>query len=136
MTSRAVAGIRAGAPTHPPGYYADFAVLSDDFFFEIPEGRIPGIEALLTVVGGRVVHAAGFLEVLAPAVPLVQPSRSPIAHFGGYQAGHGCDRSGLRQAEGVRDAATESAEHLRWRQRPGRATGAHRPVDTFDPCFR
>ncbi|WP_263973600.1 amidohydrolase family protein [Streptomyces canus] len=44
-----------------PGYYADFAVLSDDFF-EIPEERIPEIEALLTVVGGRVVHDCRLLR--------------------------------------------------------------------------
>ncbi|SFF55590.1 amidohydrolase family protein [Streptomyces mirabilis] len=117
-----------------PGYYADFAVLSDDFF-EIPEERIPEIEALLTVVGGQVLHAVDFSEGLAPAAPLVQPDWSPIAHFGGYQADHGSGRSGLRQAEGVRDAAAESAEHLRWRQRTGRATDGHRPLDTFDPCF-
>ncbi|WP_329295650.1 amidohydrolase family protein [Streptomyces sp. NBC_01455] len=77
-----------------PGYYADFAVLSDDFF-EIPEERIPEIEALLTVVGGRVVHTAGFFEGLAPAVPLVEPQWSPVVHFGGYQAGHGPVRSRL-----------------------------------------
>ncbi|MEU9455047.1 amidohydrolase [Streptomyces sp. NPDC048277] len=117
-----------------PGYYADFAVLSDDFF-EIPEERIPEIEALLTAVGGRVVQAAGFFEGLAPAAPPVQPHWSPIAHFGGYQAGHGRDRCGLRQAEGVRDAAAESFEQLRWRQRTGRAADGHRPLDTFDPCF-
>jgi len=93
-----------------PGYYADFAVLSDDFF-EIPEERIPEIEALLTVVGGRV--AVGFFEGLAPRMPLAQPDWSPVAHFGGCQAGRGRVRSGLRQAEGVRDAAAESAEHLR-----------------------
>ncbi|MFF0087584.1 amidohydrolase family protein [Streptomyces canus] len=75
MTSGAVAGICAGAPTHPPGYYADFAVLSDDFF-EIPEGRIPGIEALLTVVGGRVVHAAGFLVDVKSDLPRFVIARS------------------------------------------------------------
>ncbi|MFD7999636.1 amidohydrolase family protein [Streptomyces mirabilis] len=117
-----------------PGYYADFAVLSDDFF-EIPEERIPEIAALLTAVGGRVVHAVGFFEGLAPAAPLVQPDCSPIAHFGGCQAGHASGRSGPRQAEGIRDTAAESAEHLRWRQRTGRATDGHRPLDTFDPCF-
>ncbi|MFJ9566316.1 amidohydrolase [Streptomyces fuscichromogenes] len=117
-----------------PGCYADFAVLTDDYF-EIPEERIPEIEALLTVVGGRIVHAAGFFEGLAPAAPPVRPDWSPIAHFGGYQADHGCGRSGLRQAEGVRDAAAESAEQLQWRQRTGRATAGHRPLDTFDPCF-
>jgi hypothetical protein len=86
-------------------------------------------------VGGRIVHAADFFEGLAPAAPPVRPDWSPIAHFGGYQAGHASDRSGLRQAEGVREAAADSAEHLRWRQRTGRATDGHRPLDSFDPCF-
>ena len=144
MTSMPVAGIRAATPAQPADLvlrnakiYADFAVLSDDYF-AIPEERIPEIEALLTVVGGRVVHAVGFFEGLAPPAPPVQPDWSPIAHFGGYQAGPGVDRSGLRQAEGVRDAAAESAEQLRWRQRTGRATDGTRPLDSFgpfDPCF-
>lgn len=68
-----------------PGYYADFAVLSDDFF-EIPEERIPEIEALLTVVGGRVVHTAGFFEGLAPAVP--SSSRSGV---------RSCTSAGIRR---------------------------------------
>jgi hypothetical protein len=93
-----------------------------------------GLHFVLTVVGGRVVHAVGFFEGLAPAAPLVQPDWSPIAHFGGHQAGHGCGRCGPRQADGVQDAAA-SAGHLRWRQRTGRATDGHRPLDTFDPCF-
>jgi hypothetical protein len=48
---------------------------------------------------------------LTPAAPLVQPGWSPIAHFGGHQAGHGCGRCGPRQADGVQDAAAASAEH-------------------------
>lgn len=115
------------------GYHADFAVLSDDFF-EVPEERIPEIEALLTVVGGRVVHAAGFLEGQAPPVPPVRPNWSPFGHFGGYQAGHAPGPRGLRQAEGVRDAAAESAEHLGWRQRTGRAGDGRPRPDAFDPC--
>ncbi|MEU8928832.1 amidohydrolase [Streptomyces sp. NPDC048409] len=116
-----------------PGCYADFAVLSDDYF-EICEERIPEIESLLTVVGGRAVHAGGFLEGLAPPAPPVRPQWSPVAHFGGYRTGHGPGRSGLRQAEGVRDAAAESAEHLLWRQRTGRAGHASRQSDPFGPC--
>ncbi|WP_460063017.1 hypothetical protein [Streptomyces sp. YKOK-I1] len=86
-------------------------------------------------MGGRVVHAVDFFEGLTPPVPPVQPDWSPIAHLGGHQAGHSSDRSGLRRAECVQDAAAESAEHLRRRQRTGRAGDGHRPLDTFDPCF-
>ncbi len=39
------------------GCYADLAVLSDDYF-AVPDDEIAGISADLTVVGGRVVHAA------------------------------------------------------------------------------
>ena len=51
-----------------PGYYADFAVLSEDYF-AIQENRIPEIGALLTVAGGWVVYAAGFFGGLARPRP-------------------------------------------------------------------
>jgi len=38
-----------------PGYLADLAVLSDDYF-SVPEERIPEIKSVLTIVGGRIVH--------------------------------------------------------------------------------
>jgi predicted amidohydrolase YtcJ len=41
-----------------PGARADLAVLSDDYF-SVPAEDIAGITSLLTVVGGRPVHAAG-----------------------------------------------------------------------------
>ncbi|MBE0598988.1 MAG: amidohydrolase [Desulfuromonadales bacterium] len=74
-----------------PGMYADFAVLSDDYF-SVPEERIKRIESLLTVVGGRVVYAAGPFAGLGeglepPPLPPVSPAWSPVAHFGGYQSG-------------------------------------------------
>ncbi len=40
-----------------PGYFADLAVLSDDYF-GVPEDEIPSIRSELTVVGGQVVHAS------------------------------------------------------------------------------
>lgn len=45
------------------GMLADLAVLSDDLF-EIEEKDIPRITALLTIVGGRVVHATGQFATL------------------------------------------------------------------------
>ena len=72
-----------------PGMYADFAVLSEDYF-SVPEERIKGIESLLTVASGKVVYAAepfgGLGDGLTPP-PLapVSPAWSPVAHFGGYQ---------------------------------------------------
>ncbi|NUP47313.1 MAG: amidohydrolase [Catenulispora sp.] len=41
-----------------PGMLADFAVLSADYF-SVPEEELAGLESVLTVVGGRVVHEGG-----------------------------------------------------------------------------
>ena len=74
-----------------PGQFADFAVLSDDYF-SAPEEQIKKIESLLTVVGGKVVHAAPgeLLDQLdegmrPPELPPVSPAWSPVAHFRGDQ---------------------------------------------------
>jgi predicted amidohydrolase YtcJ len=68
-----------------PGQYADFAVLSEDYF-TVSEERIGNLQSLLTVVDGNVVYAAKPFEALAPpALPAVSPAWSPVAHFGGYQ---------------------------------------------------
>jgi predicted amidohydrolase YtcJ len=40
------------------GKYADLAVLSDDYL-TVPEQRIRKIESVMTLVGGRIVHATG-----------------------------------------------------------------------------
>jgi predicted amidohydrolase YtcJ len=72
-----------------PGQFADFAVLSEDYF-SVPEERIKNIESVLTVVGGKVVYAAKPFDPLGagftpPPLPPVSPAWSPVAHFGGYQ---------------------------------------------------
>ena len=70
-----------------PGQYADFAVLNEDYF-RVPEERIRRLESLLTVVDGKVVHAAAPFAALGegltpPPLPPVSPAWSPVAHFGG-----------------------------------------------------
>ncbi|HEU4430834.1 MAG TPA: amidohydrolase [Myxococcota bacterium] len=65
------------------GQLADFAVLSDDYL-SCPEERIRGIESVLTVCRGNIVHAADEFAALAPALPAVSPSWSPVASYGGY----------------------------------------------------
>lgn len=65
------------------GQLADFAVLSADFF-QVPEDEIRGIESVLTVLGGRVVHASQEFKNLAPDLPPASPSWSPAARFTGY----------------------------------------------------
>lgn len=68
-----------------PGQYADFAVLTEDYF-SVPEERIKRLESVLTVVGGKIVYAAAPFQYAAPPpLPPVSPAWSPVAHFGGYQ---------------------------------------------------
>jgi len=71
--------------TLQPGKFADLAVLSQDYF-DVAEEQIRNVEALLTIVGGNVVYAAGPYAELAPELPEVLPSWSPVASFGGYFA--------------------------------------------------
>jgi len=64
-----------------PGQFADFAILSADYF-TVPDEQIRMIESVLTVTGGDIVHAAAaFEDVAPPALPLVQPTWSPVSHF-------------------------------------------------------
>ncbi|MCP3097532.1 amidohydrolase [Myxococcus sp. K15C18031901] len=69
-----------------PGYFADFAVLSSDYF-QVPDAAIQDITSVLTVVGGRVVHGDGEFGPLAPRLPRPMPDWSPVNRFGGYQGG-------------------------------------------------
>jgi predicted amidohydrolase YtcJ len=66
-----------------PGQFADLAVLSADYF-SVPEAEIKGIESVLTMVGGKIVHGAEEFGSLAPPLPPVSPSWSPVGSFGGY----------------------------------------------------
>ena len=67
-----------------PGQFADFAILSADYF-TIPEEQIKRIEAALTVTAGDVVYAAEPFAKFAPSpLPPVQPDWSPVSRFGGY----------------------------------------------------
>ncbi|MFD0149428.1 amidohydrolase [Streptomyces sp. NPDC055721] len=115
-----------------PGFLGDFTVLSEDFF-TVPEPEIAHIESLLTVVGGRVVYAAGEYEGLDEELPAVSPVWSPVAHFGGYRAAGSARPGGVRQAELIGEAVGESGEHLRWRIRRGLTPGHENGF--FDPCI-
>ncbi|MEU1183835.1 amidohydrolase [Streptomyces sp. NPDC005820] len=115
-----------------PGFLGDLAVLSEDYF-TVPEQDIAHIESLLTVVGGRIVHAAAEYEGLDEELPPVSPEWSPVAHFGGYRAAPVTGLSGARQAELLGQAVAESEQHRQWRTRRGLAAGTENTV--FDPCF-
>lgn len=63
------------------GMYADFAILSDDYF-SVPEKDIMDLESVLTVTGGNVVYAAGpFAEFAPEALPPVSPDWSPVVTY-------------------------------------------------------
>jgi hypothetical protein len=97
------------------GKYGDLAILSADYL-TVPENEIAGIESLLTVVGGKVVYAAGEYERIAAPLPAITPEWSPIAHFGGYQR----DVSGgVAQARTLVEAVADSEEQRHWRERRG-----------------
>jgi predicted amidohydrolase YtcJ len=66
-----------------PGQLADLAVLSADYF-SIPEEDIKGLESHLTIAGGKIVHAKGVFNKLAPPDLPVSPNWSPVAKYGGY----------------------------------------------------
>lgn len=65
------------------GQLGDLAILSEDYF-RVPAERIRGIESLMTVVGGKVVHGAGAFAPHAPAPLPVLPEWSPVGKFGGH----------------------------------------------------
>jgi predicted amidohydrolase YtcJ len=65
------------------GQFADLAVLSDDYF-AVEADAIRGLESVLTLVGGKIVHGAADYAKLAPELPPVSPAWSPVGRFGGY----------------------------------------------------
>ncbi|HJV65680.1 MAG TPA: amidohydrolase [Geomonas sp.] len=67
-----------------PGQLADLAALSSDYL-TVPEAAIKGIESVLTMVGGQVVHGSQEFSNLAPPLPPVSPDWSPVGRYGGYQ---------------------------------------------------
>jgi predicted amidohydrolase YtcJ len=72
------------------GRLADLAVLSADYF-SVPEEEIKRIDSVLTVVGGKVVYAAGEFEKLSPPPLPVSPDWSPVKAYGGYQMARSAD---------------------------------------------
>jgi hypothetical protein len=64
------------------GQLADLAVLSADYF-TVPEEEIKGIESLLTIMDGRIVHGSGGFASLTPPLPPVSPDWAPTGAYGG-----------------------------------------------------
>lgn len=66
-----------------PNQLADFAVLSQNYF-SVSDEDIKDIYSLMTVVGGKVVHACEQFSKYNPPIPPVSPSWSPVKYYGGY----------------------------------------------------
>jgi predicted amidohydrolase YtcJ len=79
-----------------PGQYADVAVLDRDLF-EVREDEIGDTSSLLTIVGGKIVWAAGAFHKLSPPPLPVAPSWSPVAAYGGYQGARGSKQAGVQR---------------------------------------
>ncbi|AUT76367.1 amidohydrolase [Paraburkholderia hospita] len=74
------------------GQFADLIVPDRDYL-SCPETDIPDTTSLLTMVGGKIVFAAGpFAEFDSP-VPAAMPDWSPVRKYGGYAAWGAAQRS-------------------------------------------
>jgi len=69
------------------GKYADFAVLSADYF-NVDDADISRIESVLTIVGGKIVWSSAEFEGLAAPLPAPAPAWSPVTEFGGFRNRH------------------------------------------------
>jgi predicted amidohydrolase YtcJ len=68
------------------GQFADLLVPDRDYF-TVPEDEISRLASDLTMVGGRIVYAAGdFAELDEAPPPAAMPDWSPVRTFGGYAA--------------------------------------------------
>jgi predicted amidohydrolase YtcJ len=104
-------GDEAVKGTIAPGQLADLAVLTADYF-SVPEEEIKRLESVLTVVDGRIVYAAGEFGNFGPPELPVLPAWSPVAHYGGHQAGAAALPSHAR---------SHSCSHPQPHPRPARA---------------
>jgi len=68
-----------------PGWFADFALLGQDYF-RVPDDEIIDLDSVLTVVDGRIVFAAAEFAGHDPALPPLDPDWSPVNHFGAFGA--------------------------------------------------
>jgi predicted amidohydrolase YtcJ len=100
------------------GQLADLAVLSDDYF-NVADDRIADITSVLTLLGGRPVHASGDFSDLAPPLPPAMPDWSPVNYYGGYQSpteavaaaavASGAQRVAAHRCQGTHSHTRESA---------------------------
>ena len=65
------------------GKLADLVLLSGDYF-SMPVDEVKDLESMLTMVGGKVVYAAGPYARLDPPPPPALPDWLPLRQYGGY----------------------------------------------------
>jgi predicted amidohydrolase YtcJ len=65
------------------GKFADLVFLSGDYF-AMPVDDVKSLESVLTMVGGKVVYAAGPYSQLDAPPPPSLPDWLPVRHYGGY----------------------------------------------------
>ncbi len=82
-----------------PGQYADLAVLSADYMTVLAE-EIRSLSSVLTVLGGKIVYAAGDFASFDPPLPPASPSWTPAGAF---------DNPAMRTAA----AAAPATQHAR-----------------------
>jgi predicted amidohydrolase YtcJ len=88
------------------GKLADLVLLSGDYF-SMPVDEVKDLESVLTIVGGKVVYAAGPYSRLDPPPPPALAEWLPVRHYGGYH------RAKIAQSEHpmiIGDAGTWSIE--------------------------
>lgn len=114
------------------GQFADFIVPNKDFF-NIPEDEIAFLTSELTVVGGRVVYAAGDFEIFDEnPLPSAMPDWSPTRTFKGYGAWGEPDGAGKHSLGQHCGCANSCGIHA---HEHARAWGSNTPVSDFKSFF-
>ncbi|MHA3736949.1 amidohydrolase [Pseudomonas sp. Eth.TT006] len=99
------------------GQLADLAALSADFF-SVEEEAIKWIESVLTVVGGKIVYAAGDFEDLGPRSIPVLPDWSPVVKVPGHWRPNSPLQAQVHQCVGACAVHSHSHEKARLSNAP------------------
>ncbi|MNB59059.1 N-substituted formamide deformylase precursor [compost metagenome] len=99
------------------GQLADLTALSADFF-HVEEEAIKWIESVLTVVGGKIVYAAGDFEDLGPRSIPVLPDWSPVVKVPGHWRQNSPLQAQVHQCSGPCAVHTHSHEKARMSNAP------------------
>jgi hypothetical protein len=91
--------------TIAPGKYADFAILSEDYF-SVPEANIKNMTSVMTLMGGKIVYANAEYKKFSPPELPVSPDWSPVNKFGGY-----CHSLQKKSAQEITLAAAPAKQH-------------------------